>query len=288
MKIKDILLEGGNAFNDVSPIRMDELFPTLEYVAELTGIHDIKNRVLGSAGKKEFSGDVDVALEEKDPMEMVKFIWTLEDAFGKDSVRKIGKLVTTRVPIQNFHRKSSPDSDYRSKYVQIDYMFGDTEWLKFYFFSPDQNESNLKGAHRNLALASIAQFIDREESKEKDNRGYPVEVTRWMWSSRGLTKVNRVLTKSPKTGEYNKRYRDTVLEGPLFKPEEVVKVLFPNMNVDISVLDTAERIIGEVNDKFPEHIADKIFKAMAENFSNARNLKNKEWNYPPQIEKHMS
>ena len=46
----------------VGAIHIDEIEPTLDALEKKLGI-DLKNNVLGSVGKREFSGDIDVALE---------------------------------------------------------------------------------------------------------------------------------------------------------------------------------------------------------------------------------
>ena len=55
------LFEGGS-MPGVGPIHIDEIKPTLATMEKHLGI-DLQNNVLGSVGKKEFSGDIDVAIQ---------------------------------------------------------------------------------------------------------------------------------------------------------------------------------------------------------------------------------
>jgi hypothetical protein len=55
-------LNEGGAMPGVGPIHISEIEPTLDALEKVLGI-DLKNNVLGSVGKKEFSGDIDVALQ---------------------------------------------------------------------------------------------------------------------------------------------------------------------------------------------------------------------------------
>ena len=57
-----IRLTEGGAMAGVGAIHADEIEPTLDSLEKVLGI-DLKNNTLGSVGKKEFSGDIDIALE---------------------------------------------------------------------------------------------------------------------------------------------------------------------------------------------------------------------------------
>ncbi len=64
--LKEIILEGGNVFGNTSSIRKENVVPTLKkFVQELNRIYPkvkFDFSILGSAGKKEESGDLDLAL----------------------------------------------------------------------------------------------------------------------------------------------------------------------------------------------------------------------------------
>ena len=69
------LFEGGS-MPGVGPIHIDEINPTLDALEKALGI-DLKNNVLGSVGKKEFSGDIDVAIQV-DPDKIPELVKKIE------------------------------------------------------------------------------------------------------------------------------------------------------------------------------------------------------------------
>jgi hypothetical protein len=285
-KAKAQIHEGGNAFDGVGTIHIDELKPTLDYIAKKTNLRDIGGRVLGSVGKKEYSGDIDLAVEPKTKEEMEQFIADLRKTFGDTNVRKIGKLLTTKVPIQNFN----PDNDGRyprTGYVQVDYMFGDRDWLKLYLHSPRETESKLKGTHRNIALSTIAGYTDRATSKEVDDQGRPIETIRWKWSPNdGLIKVRRTSRKNDKTGKWLQKQDEEILGKPYKNANDIVKVLF-NGKVGADVLNSAESIVEAVKKAFDKATQEEIFKQMAKNFSQHHDIGKKPFDYPPEIAQYM-
>ena len=61
-------LNESGSMSGVGAIHIDEIEPTLDYLEKSLGM-ELKNNVLGSVGKKEFSGDIDVAIDvEPDAM----------------------------------------------------------------------------------------------------------------------------------------------------------------------------------------------------------------------------
>lgn len=282
--VKQPIAEGGNAFNNVGPIHIDEVEPTLKYVGCIIGVDDVCERALGSTGKKEFSGDIDIALEPKTPVEIEMLEIKLQEALGKENVRKIGKLLTTSVPIQFFNPELIEG---RQENVQVDFIFGDKEWLKLYYHSPSATESNLKGTHRNIAIATICGFLDREASTETDDFDRPVTLVRWKWSPRdGLLKVKRISRRNDKTGKWLKTQKDIELSDHIKDPEQIASILFFGKE-NSDVLVSAESLIEAVKSHFPQETAELIFAKMAENFTSHYDIGPKQWSYPNEISVHL-
>jgi hypothetical protein len=66
--LRELITEGGNVFGTTAPIAKDKIEPTLEkFVEELSKVFPNKASTfnsfekLGSAGKKDMSGDIDIA-----------------------------------------------------------------------------------------------------------------------------------------------------------------------------------------------------------------------------------
>ena len=142
-----ILSEGGNIFS-TRRINKAEVAPTLKKAEELSELPLLTN-TLGSTGKAETSGDLDVVVDgnkiNKD--EFIKHFTS--KGVDPASLKKTGIEVAYKSPIYGKDGKETGD------FVQIDFMFHeDPSYLKFYY---DNNETPpFKGAHRNIIMASIA------------------------------------------------------------------------------------------------------------------------------------
>ena len=181
------LTEGG-AMPGVGAIHIDEINPTLIPLEKELGI-DLRNNTLGSVGKREFSGDIDVALDiETD--KIPEFVKRLEKSNQILDIAK-SSVIMTKVKIANFDENKETNAN-RTGYVQVDFMPGDPDWLKTYYHSPNEKDSQYKGVYRNIMIASIAGNINIEDSEEKIDDGRPLQSKRFMWSPRdGLVRVLR-------------------------------------------------------------------------------------------------
>lgn len=142
-----LLAEGGNIFSD-RRIQKSEVIPTLKRVEQLTGL-SLTDNTLGSTGKAESSGDLDVVIDSnlhsKD--KLIKDL--ISKGVDPTRLKKTGIEVAYKAPIISNNGEETGD------YIQVDLMFHeDPEYLRFYY---DNNEKlPYKGAHRNIILASIA------------------------------------------------------------------------------------------------------------------------------------
>lgn len=190
---------GGNIFkDDASPIAKDRVRPTyVEYIRHLGVIFPQKADVfknfvfVGSSGKKEVSGDLDLAIDmshffrgelfnETELREwrvnydfwrleylnlkrrartatdsMLKwkaFLKCLGDIISKDYVINVSSKVTNGNLFTMF-----PQFDrygITKDYVQIDWMVGDVDWLSFAYHSAES--APLKGLHRTQFMVALA------------------------------------------------------------------------------------------------------------------------------------
>lgn len=263
-KARRRLVEGGNAFAGVGTIHIDEIGPTLGKIQQQTKLSDVESRVLGSVGKKEYSGDMDIAVEPKSPEELATFIASLEAAYGKDNVRKVGPLVTTKVPIEKYNPENNARPA-RTGYVQVDYMFGNPEWLKTYYHSPRDSESKFKGAHRNLAIAAVVRHLDTKESSERDGFDRPVETERWIFSPKdGLIRVKRTSRKG-RGDKWIKGQKTEKLSDPIHDADEIAKVMFRS-KAGKEALNSLESIMTGVTLAYTPEEQKNIFATMAANF----------------------
>ena len=185
---------GGNIFkNKATSITKDRVAPTIQaYKNALGEIFPMKAHSLsffepvGSAGKKDMSGDLDLAidwthivrsftsaeLEKWDiqydewndlytkihkrartatyHMSKMRALLTLISARIKENI-DVGGQVTAGNIFTCFpqHDENGPTGDY----VQIDWMVGDVEWLRWSYYS--HGEEGLKGLHRTQFLVAL-------------------------------------------------------------------------------------------------------------------------------------
>jgi hypothetical protein len=254
-----MILNEGGAMPGVGPIHIDEIEPTLDALERILGI-DLKNNVLGSVGKKTFSGDIDVALQIK-PEEIPDFLEKLKKTPEVMDMAK-SSVIMTKVKIQNYDQTKTTDKP-RTGYVQVDFMPGDPGWLKTYYHSPSEKESKYKGVFRNIMIATIAAVLDRNDSEKETEDGRPLESERFLWSpTDGLVRVKR--TPVPKkTGDgYTKKNNNEIIDGPWRTPQEIAKVLKLDGPQD---LNSYESLRDAIKKNYPKEISDNILQGFANN-----------------------
>ncbi len=150
------LFEGGNIFKDdagtilTKRINKADVMPTVQWLENVTGL-ELTDHLLGTTGKKETSGDLDIAIDanEVNKNEFAeKLAAYIRDQGGdpKEWIKKSGISVHFKTPI-----KGDPENGY----VQADFMFGERDWMKW-SMQGGKEGSELKGAHRHMILSSIA------------------------------------------------------------------------------------------------------------------------------------
>jgi len=252
------LFEGG-AMPGVGPIHISEIEPTLDALEKVLGI-DLKNNVLGSVGKKEFSGDIDVALQIETE-QIPEFIEKLEKASIIEDIAK-SSVIMTKVKIVGYD-ESKETAKPRTGYVQVDFMPGDPGWLKTYYHSPAENESKYKGVFRNIMISSIALFLDKEESEETIDDGRPIEVERWLWSpTEGLVRVKRTPVPNKAGTGYTKKNKNEVIDGPYRTADEIAKQLKLDSAKD---LNSYESLKSAIEKNYDPELVKKILDSFASN-----------------------
>jgi hypothetical protein len=169
------LFEGGNVFKlaDGQPattrISRENVVPTVQWLEQLTGLNLVDN-MLGSTGRKETSGDLDLGIDETKITKDVLIQQLLKRGVKAEDIKKSGDSVHLKTPILG---------DKSNGYVQTDFMFGDPEFQKF---ALNTGESDYKGVHRALLLASIAK----------------AQGMKWSYKN-GLMdrETNEIITKNP-------------------------------------------------------------------------------------------
>lgn len=184
---------GGNIFDFTGPIKKEDIKPTLlKFFSELKEIfpgassYFSQMKTLGSVGKKDISGDIDMALSGQafqdindwglDP----EYVQKLFDGFKKraktstdDQLMKRAVIVAIAQKIEQAGKQiavdvkgsgagalflSFPQFDNTGTQldnsVQIDINVGDVDWLEFAYYS-DSYQGNVKGLHRTQLMLSL-------------------------------------------------------------------------------------------------------------------------------------
>lgn len=145
------LTEGGNVFKNAdgteatTRITRDNVVPTVQWLEQLTGLNLVDN-MLGTTGKKESSGDLDLAVDADKITKDVLVQQLLAKGISAADIKKSGDSVHLKTPILG---------DATNGYVQTDFMFGRPAWQHFAMAGSPEG-SPYKGVHRHLLLASIA------------------------------------------------------------------------------------------------------------------------------------
>jgi hypothetical protein len=232
---KYFMINEGGAMPGVGAIHIDEITPTLQALEKSIGV-DLMNNTLGSVGKRQFSGDIDVALQIQ-PEELPAFI---EELKKNPLVLDIAKssVIMTKVKIMDFDQSKS-DGRPRTGFVQVDFMPGDPGWMKTYYHSPSEEESKYKGVYRNIMIATLAAVHNRDQSDAKLDDGRAMEERRFMWSpTEGLLRVQR--TPVPKkSGEgYTKKNKNETIDGPWKQPDEIAAQLGLDSGKDLNSFES--------------------------------------------------
>jgi hypothetical protein len=254
-----ILAEGG-AMPGVGAIHIDEIEPTLDKLEKILGI-DLKNNTLGSVGKKEFSGDIDIALDISNE-DLPAFVEKLKSIPEVLDLAK-SSVIMTKVKIADYDPNKQVQGKPRTGYVQVDFMPGDPGWLKTYYHAPQEKDSKYKGVFRNLLLASITAHLDRKDSEQKISDGRAMQSERYMWSpTDGLVKVLRTPEPNKKGDGYTKKNNNKIIDGPYKDPDEIAKMLNLNNADDLYSYESLRKAMDQ---NYSPELVKSILKDFSEN-----------------------
>ena len=254
-----MILNEGGSMPGVGPIHIDEIEPTLDELERALGI-DLKNNVLGSVGKKEFSGDIDVAVQV-DPDNISELVKKLERSPIVLDLAK-SSVIMTKVKIVDYDPDKQTTKQ-RTGFVQVDFMPGDPGWMKTYYHSPSEKESKYKGVFRNIMIATICAIYEKEASEEKIDDGRPVEVERWMWSpADGLVRIRRTPVPKANGQGYTKKNKNEIIGDPIRDAEGIAQALGLDGPQDLNSYESLKQAI-ETN--YPEEMVQKILDSFAQN-----------------------
>lgn len=263
MKIAEIfeskfIAEGGS-LPGVGAIHISEIKPTLGAIQKKLGI-DLLSNTLGSVGKWEFSGDIDVAIDI-DRESIPAFVEKLQSIPEIQDIKR-SSVIMTKVKIQNYDPSISTDRE-RTGYVQLDFMPGDPDWMKTFYHSPSQQESKYKGVYRNILLSIIAGHYQRKDSAEQTDDGRPLESERFLFSEAdGLVRIIRRPAPKKNGSGYTKSNTKEIVAGPWKDNASIAKILKLG---GPETLNSYETLITAVRKNYHPALVKQIEKDMREN-----------------------
>ena len=191
IKLKDILVEGGNLFPDSVGIKQNEVMPTVKKietdVLKPLGLIGLGTDcfILGSAGKKpadQLSGDLDIGISS-DQIAASNGL-KLSEVFNW-LIDKLGSMGYETQALRGFSQVSIPYEVVgrdTGEVVQVDFMVStNMNWTQFVYSSPDysKGESKYKQAYRNFLLGAVVSAFDYKVLKKTDKE-VPIEVQKYV------------------------------------------------------------------------------------------------------------
>lgn len=237
IKLKSLIFEGGNLFDNTTGIKQSEVPSTVKQLEKdvlkklgLVGV-GTDSFVLGSAGKKtekELSNDVDLGISADQIASSNNLKLSEVYEWLKDKLSRLGYNTS---PVPGFSQISIPFpiAGRKNKYVQVDFMLSNNiQWTVFAYHSPDfrKSESKYKGVYRNLLLGACISAYDIKVLKQTDDN-IPIEVQKYAlrWNDGVYSTVKSFAGKTGgilKTGKVLKD-RDVFVTQT---PADMIKIFF--------------------------------------------------------------
>lgn len=270
---------GGNVFGTTASIKKENIKPTLlEFFKQFKKVFPKAEpffremKTLGSVGKKDVSGDIDLALSDKSFDNVEDWgldrnhIMKLFEAFKKrartstdDQIMKRAVLVAIAEKIGNSDTSiavdvkgagsgalflSFPQFDTQGNQleenVQIDINVGDVDWLEFAYYS-NTYSGNVKGLHRTQLLVSLFSnkgYTFSHNYGVKSRESQEIVANNPAQAIEVLNKEYGLNLDKETVGDYFKLME--ALEGGL-SPEELHKVY----DIYLKILDSTRADIPE-------------------------------------------
>lgn len=259
---------------------MPEGFGLLEVVANATGVpvDEYLQNTLGSTGKKEWSGDIDLAIDSS-RYDKEKVYASAVEVLGADRVNAHLNLdrIHLAVPVGN------------EESVQVDLFFGSPKMLQFFFHAP--RSSKYSGSYRTALLMSMVanlRFLDCGWVGVKDGKllascGPSLSATGLNWSYiRGFSLkdpnklIKPVNMKNPRefhkaveqifNVSYIEMHKNYFISS---EPQEIVEYVF-GKGTTIDLCDSYETLYNELtaNTRFTSHYREKVLEDFAKKVLN--------------------
>jgi hypothetical protein len=260
---------GGNAFPNLQMVRVrrEDVASTVDHVVMVMNMPGFTreyamDNLMGSAGKQADSGDLDFALNDR----RARFygepdlpVFSLK-AFAARAreVLPPGHVQTKTLKGGQFQTAFPVAGDPSKGYVQVDFVAGNPEWLKFSHFSPGKDFSPYKGVMVSTMLGVLAKMRKDFELYEGEERvarvGLRFDLEKGLYRQWKLRKLENQGMSVVSADEFE----TAVATCPRFArlshvtaPCEVLRLLFGEP-VSLEEVNTFEKLVASVRRYLPE------------------------------------
>lgn len=258
----------GNAFPhlDMVRVRREDVLPTVDHVASTLAMPGFTTRLaldslMGSAGKQETSGDLDFAINDRPAIFVGQPVLPIFDlrAFAERARATLppGHVQTKTLKGGQFQTAFPIAGDPSKGFVQVDFIRGNPEWLKFSHFSPGKDFSPYKGVMMSTMLGVLAKMRKDFELLEGEDRiarvglKFDLELglfREWKYRKKegqGLSVVTAdefetAIQQSPRFSRL----------GYVDEPNEVLRLLF-GQPVEQEEVNTFEKMVAKIRQLLP-------------------------------------
>lgn len=260
---------GGRAFPGLSLVRVkrEDVFPTVEYVVDTLSLPGFTldyalDHLMGSSGKQETSGDLDFAINNQRTRFLGQKelpVFKLRDfATRAREVLPQGHVSTKTLKGGQFQTAFPVAGDPNKGLVQVDFVEGNAEWLKFSHYSPGLDVSPHKGVMRSTMLGVLAKMKKDFELYDGEDRvarvGLRFDLEKGLyrqWKMRlrdgqGMSVVtaDEFETAVPSAPRFSRLEHVT-------SPEAALQLLF-GFPVSESEVETFESLVDKIRTHMPE------------------------------------
>lgn len=160
------IIEGGNQFDDVEKLHFTEVDLQIEelynYFLKKIKLEKTDFIILGSVKKKEFSGDLDIGISIDQLKKIYKFNTIDEqlNIFEQLCIKyfKDVKRFNTLISIKFTFNTVNESGNLVPKTIQVDFILGNLNYLKDYFYSQYSPEMLLKLDTKDLESVEVSQY----------------------------------------------------------------------------------------------------------------------------------
>jgi hypothetical protein len=260
---------GGNAFPGLAMVRVlrEDVASTVQFVVDSLDMPGFTfeyamGNLMGSAGKQADSGDLDFALNDQ----KARFVG--QPDLPVFSLRAFAARAREVLPAGHVNSKGLKGGQFQTAfpvagdpakgYVQVDFISGNPEWLKFSHFSPGKDVSPYKGVMLSTMLGVLAKmqksFVTTSRGQYTSRVGLRFDLEKGLYREWKVQKQEGHGMSVVTADEFETTVQLSVRFARLShvtEPREVLRLLF-GRPVDPQDVNTFEKLVAMVQLVYPD------------------------------------